>query len=87
MGGFASASEPHSITRGTADRRAELFREGRSTPDISCPVEWGAASPDALPRNLRPAIAEAVEHVREQWSREAVEYDHAGNNDESNDNS
>ena len=28
---------------GPNDRRAGLFREGRSTPDISCTVEWGAS--------------------------------------------
>jgi len=41
----------------------------------------------ALPRNLRPAIAEAVELVRQKWSPEVVKYDQAGNNDESKDNS
>ena len=41
--------------------------------------------PGAHPRNLRAAVIEAVEHVREQWSLEVVENDHAGNNDESND--
>lgn len=43
--------------------------------------------PSTHPRSLRPAVVEAVEHVREQWSLEVVEYDHGGNNDESNDNS
>jgi hypothetical protein len=28
---------------GPTELRAGLFREGRSTPDIFCPVEWGAA--------------------------------------------
>jgi len=28
---------------GPNDHRAGLFREGRSTPDISCTVEWGAS--------------------------------------------
>ena len=41
----------------------------------------------AQPRYLRPAVVEAVEHVREQWPLEVVEDDHAGNNDESSDNS
>jgi len=39
--------------------------------------------PGAHPRSLRPAIVEAVEHVREQWSFEVVEYDNAANDDES----
>jgi hypothetical protein len=37
-------------------------------------------SPGAHPRSLRPAVAEAVEHIREKWSLEVVECDHAGNN-------
>jgi len=28
---------------GPTAKRAGLFREGRSVPDISCSVEWGAA--------------------------------------------
>ena len=28
---------------GATAQRAGLFREGRSTPDLSCSVEWGAA--------------------------------------------
>src|SRR3974390_1590947 len=28
---------------GPTQTRAGLFREGRSTPDLSCTVEWGAA--------------------------------------------
>jgi hypothetical protein len=44
-------------------------------------------SPGARPRSLRPAVAEAVERIREQWSLELVDYDHARNDDESKDNS
>ena len=43
--------------------------------------------PGAHPRSLRATVVEAVEHVREQWSLEVVEYDRAENNDESNDES
>jgi hypothetical protein len=43
--------------------------------------------PHLLGIGLRPAVAEAVERIREQWSLELVDYDHAGNNDESKDNS
>jgi len=44
----------------------------------------GGNPPGAHPRNLRATVVEAVEHVREQWSLEVVEYDHAGNQDQSN---
>jgi hypothetical protein len=43
--------------------------------------------PGAHPRNLGAAVVEAVEHVREKWSAETVEYDHARNNDNSSKNS
>ena len=43
--------------------------------------------PALLGIGLGPAVAEAVERIREQWSLELVDYDHAGNNDESKDNS
>ena len=42
--------------------------------------------PGAHPRNLRAAVIEAVELVREQWSVEVVGYDQAGNNAERSDN-
>ena len=32
---------------GPTEQRAGLFREGRSSPDLSCTVEWGAAIPSA----------------------------------------
>src|SRR5690348_7137732 len=38
-------------------------------------------------RSLRPAIVGTVEHLREQWALELVEYDHAGNDNESADSS
>jgi hypothetical protein len=43
--------------------------------------------PPLLGIGLRPAVAGAVERIREQWSLELVGYDHARNNDESKDNS
>jgi hypothetical protein len=30
-------------TSGAGDRRVGLFREGRSTPDMTCTVRWGAS--------------------------------------------
>jgi len=43
--------------------------------------------PALLSIGLGPAVTEAVERIREQWSLELIDYDHAGNNDESKDNS
>ena len=55
---------------GETEQRAGLFREGRTTPDLSCPVEWGAArtvSESGTPRFVKyrefdiGAMAEAAE--------------------------
>src|ERR1700746_3597922 len=46
-----------------------------------------AAYRDWLAGELEKLAQPIVEHVREQWSLEVVDYDHAGNSAESSDNS
>jgi hypothetical protein len=43
--------------------------------------------PSTHPRRLSAAVVEAIGDVVKQWSLDVIEYDHGGNNDESNENS
>ena len=54
---------------------------------VASNIHWKWTPNRYIPALLGIGLAEEVERIREQWSLELVDYDHAGNNDESKDNS